>query len=230
MSSHYETLNVTRGAEDVVIESAYRALMKRYHPDKTNGDPAAAERAKAINAAYSTLRDPESRARYDRTLGQEAPPRRPEPRPQPKPQPAPQPQAARPAEPTARHDPAPPAGSAPRSGLVSAAFIGLAVLIGIGALGSLFGGGPSASTGTDSATTSEAGNEAATVASQPAPSRANERGEERRRSLPENRSEPESVAPVQDSEGAPKSGASDAPLIKEETDAPPPPKDLEGLY
>ena len=47
MSNHYETLNVTRDAEAIVIESAYRALMKRYHPDKTNGDPIAAEIGRA---------------------------------------------------------------------------------------------------------------------------------------------------------------------------------------
>ena len=128
MTTHYDTLKVTRDAEPEVIESAYRALMKKYHPDKTNGDVAATERAKAINAAYDTLRDPDARARYDRTLDvrpaqSEAPSPPPPPRPS---QPQPQPSARPP--------------SAPRRGgdwIVSLLFIGLALTVGIGAIGSL---------------------------------------------------------------------------------------------
>ena len=50
-----------------MIRAAYRALMRRYHPD---ADPSseAAQRAQAINAAYSILSDPEKRARYDGSL------------------------------------------------------------------------------------------------------------------------------------------------------------------
>ncbi len=48
-----------------MIQAAYRALMRRYHPD---ADPSveAAERAQAVNAAYAVLGDPDKRARYDR--------------------------------------------------------------------------------------------------------------------------------------------------------------------
>lgn len=136
MSTHYETLNVTRGAEDVVIESAYRALMKRYHPDKTNGDPVAAERAKQINAAYSTLRDPERRARYDRSLGHAAPPFQPAP------------QAPQPPEPPVHHDRSEPPRPSTRGEVTSLVFIGLAILIGVGAVGSVMGNG--SDTGTQS--------------------------------------------------------------------------------
>jgi hypothetical protein len=65
--THYDTLNVSPDAEIVVIEAAYRALMKRYHPDQgaaaaAAGGPSAA----AINEAYAVLRDPAQRAAYDR--------------------------------------------------------------------------------------------------------------------------------------------------------------------
>jgi curved DNA-binding protein CbpA len=62
--THYEILNVAPGAELVVIEAAYRALMKKYHPDQGGGaadGPSAAD----INRAYAVLRDAERRARYD---------------------------------------------------------------------------------------------------------------------------------------------------------------------
>jgi curved DNA-binding protein CbpA len=134
MSNHYETLNVTRDAEAIVIESAYRALMKRYHPDKTNGDPIAAERAKQINAAYSTLRDAETRARYDRSLGEDAQPFRS----------ASQTRAA--PEPSVADDAVVPIRSSTLSGVISLVFVGLAVLIGVGAVGSVMGAGSNTDT------------------------------------------------------------------------------------
>lgn len=50
-----------------MIRAAYRALMRRYHPD---ADPSseASQRAQAINAAYAVLSDPDKRARYDGSL------------------------------------------------------------------------------------------------------------------------------------------------------------------
>jgi DnaJ-class molecular chaperone len=63
--SHYQTLNVSIDAEIVVIEAAYRALMKKYHPDQgaqaREGAPSAAD----INEAFAVLRDPQRRAAYD---------------------------------------------------------------------------------------------------------------------------------------------------------------------
>lgn len=127
MSTHYDTLKVTRDADDVVIESAYRALMKKYHPDKTNGDLAATERAKLINAAYSTLRDPQARERYDRTLASPEPGFTYEPEATWSPSPDPTPAAP---------------GRADRSHgnggwLTSLTFIALALIVGTGAVGSL---------------------------------------------------------------------------------------------
>ena len=64
---YYSVLGVSPTSEDVVIRAAYRAMMRRYHPD---ADPSeeATERARLINAAYAVLSDPEQRRRYDGTL------------------------------------------------------------------------------------------------------------------------------------------------------------------
>ena len=61
---------MTRDADRVVIERAYKALSMKYHPDLA----AAAEREHAtrqmqqLNEAYRVLRDPDLRRRYDATL------------------------------------------------------------------------------------------------------------------------------------------------------------------
>jgi curved DNA-binding protein CbpA len=62
--SHYDILNISSDAELVVIEAAYKALMKRYHPDHN----AEALRGKAaeINQAFAVLKDPDKRAAYDK--------------------------------------------------------------------------------------------------------------------------------------------------------------------
>ncbi len=62
----YSLLNVLPDADPVVIEAAYKALMKRHHPDIQPGSGGVAERRAAeLNQAYQTLRDPERRAAYD---------------------------------------------------------------------------------------------------------------------------------------------------------------------
>lgn len=57
-------LGVSHDSEDVVIQAAYRALMRRYHPDR-NPSKEAAQRSIEINRAYSVLGDARSRASYD---------------------------------------------------------------------------------------------------------------------------------------------------------------------
>lgn len=49
----YQTLGLEPGADQAAIDRAYRALIKRYHPDRAGGD---AVRASAINEAYFQLR------------------------------------------------------------------------------------------------------------------------------------------------------------------------------
>jgi curved DNA-binding protein len=62
---HYETLGVSRNADAAEIQQAFRRLARANHPD-VNKDPAAEERFKDVNEAYTVLSDPETRKRYDR--------------------------------------------------------------------------------------------------------------------------------------------------------------------
>src|SRR4030042_1785712 len=62
---YYEILGVPRSADPDAIRNAYRKLAKQLHPD-INRDPAAEERFKEINEAYSVLSNAERRAAYDR--------------------------------------------------------------------------------------------------------------------------------------------------------------------
>lgn len=63
--SHYDILNVAHDAEPVVIEAAYRALMKKYHPDQGAAAVEGAPSAARINDAFSVLRDADRRSEYD---------------------------------------------------------------------------------------------------------------------------------------------------------------------
>jgi curved DNA-binding protein CbpA len=67
---YYRVLQVRRDAEPEVIERAYKALSLKYHPDvSTPGErQAATRRMQLINEAYRTLKNPESRRRYDATM------------------------------------------------------------------------------------------------------------------------------------------------------------------
>lgn len=73
METWYDILGVSRDATPDEIRAAYRRLAKQYHPD-INQDPGANERFTAIQQAYETLIDPESRARHDLTLRGDAGP------------------------------------------------------------------------------------------------------------------------------------------------------------
>lgn len=59
----YGELGIDAGASTEAIEAAYRALMKRHHPDRAG--PGGLARAKRLNLARDWLVDPERRARYD---------------------------------------------------------------------------------------------------------------------------------------------------------------------
>ncbi len=58
----YRILQVDPSAEQIVIQAAYRALARRFHPDGSQPDP---HRMGELNRAYAVLRDPESRRRHD---------------------------------------------------------------------------------------------------------------------------------------------------------------------
>ncbi|GBD43989.1 Chaperone protein DnaJ [bacterium HR40] len=62
---YYAALGVSREASADQIRIAYRALVRRYHPDHAQ-DPDAQERFRRIQEAYEVLRDPLARMAYDR--------------------------------------------------------------------------------------------------------------------------------------------------------------------
>ena len=62
---YYEILGVSRGASDDELKKAYRAAVKKYHPDSNPGDVTAEAKFKEINEAYTVLSDADKRARYD---------------------------------------------------------------------------------------------------------------------------------------------------------------------
>ncbi|MBP5301461.1 MAG: molecular chaperone DnaJ [Bacilli bacterium] len=61
---YYEVLGVNKDASKDVIKSAYRKLVKQYHPD-INKAPNAEEKFKEIQEAYDVLSDDSKRANYD---------------------------------------------------------------------------------------------------------------------------------------------------------------------
>ena len=70
MKNYYEILEVDKNASQEVIEKAYRALAKKYHPDLQQGSKQAeyAEKMKIINEAYDVLSDNFKRQQYNQKL------------------------------------------------------------------------------------------------------------------------------------------------------------------
>lgn len=73
MKSYYEILEVDKNASQEVIEKAYKALAKKYHPDLQQGAKKQeyAEKMKIINQAYDILSDSFKREQYDQKLQNE---------------------------------------------------------------------------------------------------------------------------------------------------------------
>lgn len=63
---YYETLGVSRGADEKELKSAFRKKAMQFHPDRNPDDKAAEHKFKEINEAYEVLKDPQKRAAYDR--------------------------------------------------------------------------------------------------------------------------------------------------------------------
>jgi len=68
---YYDILGVKKAASADDIKKAYRALAKKFHPDKNKGNKDAENKFKEISEAYEVLSDKEKREQYDR-LGKEA--------------------------------------------------------------------------------------------------------------------------------------------------------------
>ena len=50
-------MQLTGAADMTEVKARYKALAKKYHPDANDGDAAAENRLKAINEAYTVLKN-----------------------------------------------------------------------------------------------------------------------------------------------------------------------------
>ncbi len=73
MKDYYEVLGVERGCAVKEVRGAFRALIKRWHPDVCRDAVEAEERARELNEAYETLTDPARRRAHDEELGIDEP-------------------------------------------------------------------------------------------------------------------------------------------------------------
>ena len=62
---YYQTLGVSRSANDKEIKQAFRKLARKHHPDVNPGDRGAEAKFKEVNEANEVLSDPAKRKKYD---------------------------------------------------------------------------------------------------------------------------------------------------------------------
>ena len=62
---YYDTLGISRDADDASIKRAYRKMAKKYHPDMNPGDAEAEKKFKEASEAYAVLSDADKRRQYD---------------------------------------------------------------------------------------------------------------------------------------------------------------------
>lgn len=63
----YQVLQVAATCDQEVLHAAYRALARKYHPDRDASRHAQARMAE-LNAAYGMVREPGARERHDRAV------------------------------------------------------------------------------------------------------------------------------------------------------------------
>lgn len=70
LQTYYDTLQISRAADESVVRAAYRTLSQRFHPDKHQPDQQswANEQMQRLNEAYAVLSDSERRNAYDVAL------------------------------------------------------------------------------------------------------------------------------------------------------------------
>ena len=70
MKNYYEELGVSKNADISEIKQSYLNLIKKYHPDLYQGDKTFAEmQTQKLNQIYNTLKNQESRKKYDISQG-----------------------------------------------------------------------------------------------------------------------------------------------------------------
>ena len=61
-ADYYETLGVSRDADEKALKSAFRKQAMKYHPDRNPNDSEAEAKFKELGEAYEALKDPQKRA------------------------------------------------------------------------------------------------------------------------------------------------------------------------
>lgn len=72
MKNPYEVLGISQGASQEEIKTAYKNLVKKYHPDKYQNNPLAdlaEEKLQEINEAYDTLTKGKGESTYNNQYG-----------------------------------------------------------------------------------------------------------------------------------------------------------------
>ena len=70
MPTHYETLGISKDANETEVKKAYRALSFKHHPDRDPSETAH-QKMQEINTAYEVLKDENTRQEYtikDKTM------------------------------------------------------------------------------------------------------------------------------------------------------------------
>lgn len=65
MENYYEILEINSSASEEVIKAAYKALIKKYHPDNGSEKDPTGEKMRMVNEAYSILSNLQKRQEYD---------------------------------------------------------------------------------------------------------------------------------------------------------------------
>lgn len=70
MKDLYKILEIRKEANKDEIKKAYRALAKKYHPDRNSGDAEAERKFIEVNKAYEVLSDERLKKEYDERFNQ----------------------------------------------------------------------------------------------------------------------------------------------------------------